>query len=107
MVVIKMLEQIQIDEITKRLYEVRKQIEKLMQEEKELRNSLKSYMKENSLNKLENRYLMATIFVQKREMLDKEKLKERLKDEFNNYVIIKEVENFKVSFKRDDKDGNL
>ena len=102
-----MPEQIQIDEISKRLFAVRKQIEELMQEEKKLRNDLKSYMKENSLNKLENKYLMATIFVQKREMLDKEKLKERLKDEFKNYVIIKEVENFKVSFKRDDKDGNL
>ena len=101
MVVIEMLEQIQIDEISKRLFAVRKQIEELMQEEKKLRNSLKSYMKENSLNKLENRYLMATIFVQKRETLDKDKLKERLKEEFSNYVIVKEVENFKVSFKKD------
>ena len=105
---IKMHEQIQIDEISKRLFAVRKQIEELMQEEKKLRNSLKSYMKENSLNKLENRYLMATIFVQKRETLDKDKLKERLKEEFSNYVIVKEVENFKVSFKKEgDHNGNL
>jgi len=90
-----------LNEIPAKIDSIREQIKALEEEKKHLEDYLKSWMKENSLEKAEISGYICSIYKQVRRDLDKEELAKVI--DLTPFIREKVIESFKVTRKKEAK----